>query len=255
MAPDGPSGGQNRPFGFQRGVTVASRSQFPPAGVEQDSDSVVATRVRPNATRLIRLMRVLAAWVGPLLRWARCQTAIWCFQRSSVRPSERTSTGQLSSCRSRPRRSTRDGVLVYDRQAADDRRAPGRVGSPQVFRFVGRSHPHGGQAQAASDRLGRRDCRPYGRWSRHRRAPPSGPGWGGDDPCVHIVHLLPDVLVDVSAPADRGDHRPPGHHAASPDRRLPGRWPVTSCSSRGAPPPPRPRAQSRRPRTASTCGP
>ena len=42
--------------------------------------------MNPKAARFTRLNKLLAA-SGPLLTWAVCHAAIWCFHRSCVRPS------------------------------------------------------------------------------------------------------------------------------------------------------------------------
>src|SRR3990172_3525320 len=71
----------------------------------------------------MRLIRLLAASVGPLVTWAWCQATIWSRHRRRVRPKERTSGGQESSPRSWPSRVTNSsaksefGVVV---DAPDD---------------------------------------------------------------------------------------------------------------------------------------
>lgn len=47
--------------------------------------------------RLIRLIRLLIASVGPLLTLALCQATIWARQRFKGRPRERTSVGIVGS--------------------------------------------------------------------------------------------------------------------------------------------------------------
>ena len=37
--------------------------------------------MKPKAARFTRLIKLLTASVGPLVTWAWCQAAIWCFQR------------------------------------------------------------------------------------------------------------------------------------------------------------------------------
>ena len=55
---------------------------------------------KPTAAPFTRLMTLLSASVGPLETCEKCHPAIWCFQRSSVLLSLRTSVRQGSSCRS-----------------------------------------------------------------------------------------------------------------------------------------------------------
>ena len=60
----------------------------------------LAKLVNPNAARLTRLMRLLAASVAALVTRAACQLEIWVLQVAMVRPSRLISSGRPGSWRS-----------------------------------------------------------------------------------------------------------------------------------------------------------
>ena len=66
--------------------------------------------------RLIRLMRLLTASVGPLVAFEMCQLVIWGVQRAMVRPSLLISVGQDSCWRSS---ASWEGVLESEGGAVD----------------------------------------------------------------------------------------------------------------------------------------
>jgi hypothetical protein len=63
------------------------------AGVEQDTGAVVGEAVEPEPDALIRLIRLLAASVGPFDTGAWRQARIWSCDRCRLRPRLRTSGG------------------------------------------------------------------------------------------------------------------------------------------------------------------
>lgn len=66
----------NRLFGFKRGLTVASRSQLGLPAWSRTRIRSFRNRVNPNAARLIRLIKLFAASVGPFVACERCHAAI-----------------------------------------------------------------------------------------------------------------------------------------------------------------------------------
>ena len=80
-------------FGMTAGLIVLSRSSSASRRrAVSRPDPVVRKLVKPKAARFTLLIKLTAS-VGPLLTWAACQAAIWCFHCFRVRPSDRASTG------------------------------------------------------------------------------------------------------------------------------------------------------------------
>jgi hypothetical protein len=88
-------------------------------------------RRNPNATRLMRLARLFAASVGPLLSLVGCQARIWLRHFLIVRPSRRTSMGRSRSAKSRMMSSTHSGGEIVVGLVVDP--ANGFLGVPCFF--------------------------------------------------------------------------------------------------------------------------
>jgi hypothetical protein len=134
------------------------------------SDSVWDQFTIPNATRLTRSTRLLIASVGPFVCRHRCQAAIWCYQRTIVRPRRWTSGGQESSWRSTPSWATNAAAvsassIVAGSGADRTRRGPRRCRYRRGCRVP---------LPSARARRGRPRTSPPTRGGSDRR--PAGPG-------------------------------------------------------------------------------
>ena len=78
-------------------MTDASRSQLGFPAYRSARIRLFPKLWNPNAVRLMRLIRLLRASVGPLVTLEKCQLVIWAHQRLMVRPSWLISGGQESS--------------------------------------------------------------------------------------------------------------------------------------------------------------